>query len=243
MIEFRGRLILLDIEGTVSPLAYVHEVMFPYAREHVAEFLTDHWEQPKTMSALEQMAVDAGHSTFIEWCPMEPGSGNASAWVVAQVHRLMVEDAKLTGLKQLQGLIWEQGFRTGALCATLFDDVAECLHSWHAKGRDLRIYSSGSVQAQQLFFQHTQAGDLSGLVSGWYDTRTGGKRDPSSYSAIVEDTGCAPEEVLFVSDVVEELDAARAVNVKTALAIRPGNRETEAMQHPRIQTLREIVLT
>lgn len=243
MIEFGGRLILLDIEGTVSPLAYVHEVMFPFAREHVAEFLAEHWDRPQAMAALGQMAMDAGHGTLTEWCPTELGSGNASAWVVAQVHRLMVEDAKLTGLKQLQGLIWEQGFRTGALCATLFDDVAECLHSWYAKGRDLRIYSSGSVQAQQLFFQHTQAGDLSGLVSGWYDTRTGGKRDPSSYSAIVKDAGCVPEDVLFVSDVVEELDAARAVNVKTALAIRPGNRETEAMQHSRIQTLREIVLT
>lgn len=244
MIEFGGSIILLDIEGTVSPLAYVHEVMFPFAREQMAFFLREHLNKPQTVHVLQQMALDAGFASLGDWCPFPlEQQETARGWIMAEVYRLMAEDAKVTGLKQLQGLIWEQGFHAGALRASLFEDVAESMRDWCEQGRGVRIYSSGSVHAQQLFFQHTTAGDLTALISGWYDTTVGSKRDPSSYATIARHTGQAAGSILFVSDVVEELDAARAANLQTALAIRPGNRETEDAQHPRIHSLRDIHFT
>lgn len=241
MIAFEGEMILLDIEGTVSPLAFVHEVMFPYARQNVAQFLAVHGDEPETLKALHQMAQDAGCPSFEAWCPFPYHLPETRTWIVNEVHRLMDLDAKQTGLKQLQGLIWQQGFHAGDLRATLFEDVSETLEDWQGRGVEVRIYSSGSVHAQKLFFQHTVAGDLSPHMTGWYDTSTGSKREAASYVAIAQDSGRAPEGILFVSDVPEELDAARAANLQTALAIRPGNRETKDLQHPRLHSLRDIV--
>jgi enolase-phosphatase E1 len=178
MIEFRGKLILLDIEGTVSPLAFVHDVMFPYARKHAAAWLGAQWGH----EIIAQLARDAGVASF-------PHALDAEA----AVHRLMDADAKVTGLKQLQGLIWEQGFRTGDLRSTLFDDVVPALGRWRENDCEIRIYSSGSLHAQKLFFAHTTAGDLTPQLSGYYDTTTGSKREPASYTAIATDcrSACA----------------------------------------------------
>lgn len=242
MIRFQGGLILLDVEGTVSPLAYVHEVMFPFARQHAAAFLETHADDPEVLSVLEKMAQDAGQGTLAEWCPFPLPSAEAVHWLEARIHEWMDQDVKLTGLKQLQGRIWEQGFKTGALRAVLFDDVAEVLRAWHALGLQLRIYSSGSVHAQQLFFSHTTAGDLTPLLAGYYDTTTGPKREAASYAAIAADAGLAAEKVLFLSDVTTELDAARCAGMQTGLAIRPGNRETEGVQHPFFHSLHDIFI-
>ena len=237
MISFKGRLILLDIEGTVSPLAFVHEVMFPYARANVAAYLAAHLLDETVRSALEQMARDAGKATFADWCPA--GSDEAS-FVVSQVGALMDADAKVTGLKLLQGLIWQEGFHSGALRSTLFADVPAALGSWRAAGKELRIYSSGSIHAQKLFFSHTEAGDLTPALSGYYDTGIGSKKESASYAAIAKDANLDAGEILFVSDIVDELDAAKVAGMMTALAIRPGNKPAPPNDHPQITSLSDI---
>jgi len=227
MITFGGKLILLDIEGTVSPLAFVHDVMFPYARKHAGVYLATHWGA----AVIEQLARDAGLSAFATPAEAE-----------AAVHRLMDADAKVTGLKQLQGMIWEEGFRHGELRSTLFDDVPQALADWGHQGGEMRIYSSGSIHAQKLFFAHTERGDLTPHFSGYYDTTTGSKRETASYAAIAADCGLPPEQILFVSDLVEELNAARSAGMITALALRPGNKPAPPHDHPVISSFSEIVL-
>jgi enolase-phosphatase E1 len=227
MIEFRGKLILLDIEGTVSPLAFVHDVMFPYARKHAAAWLGAHWGH----EVIARLARDAGAASFLNALDAE-----------AAVHRLMDADAKVTGLKQLQGLIWEQGFRTGDLRSTLFDDVVPALDHWHENGLTIRIYSSGSIHAQRLFFAHTAAGDLTPRLSGYYDTTTGSKREAPSYTAIAANCGLPPNDILFVSDLVDELNAAQSAGMMTAHALRPGNKPQRESGHLAITSFGELVL-
>lgn len=239
MIAFHGKLILLDIEGTVSPLAFVHDVMFPYARKNVAAFLAAHFDDAATQRALDQMAHDAGQGSFADWCP---ANMDACSFVVTEVEQLMAADVKATGLKLLQGLIWEQGFHSGELRSTLFADVPQALAEWRAASIDVRIYSSGSVHAQKLFFAHTEAGDLTPHFSGYYDTTIGSKRDAASYAAIAADAGVRVGDVLFVSDIVAELDAASTAGMRTALAIRPGNKPSPPTDHPSITALDDIHL-
>jgi enolase-phosphatase E1 len=240
MIEFHGKLVLLDIEGTVSPLAFVHEVMFPYARTRLVSHLAAHWNEPAVQAAVEQMASDAGHASFAQWCSaaLQP-----DAFAADEARKLMDADVKATGLKMLQGLIWEQGFRDGALRSTLFDDVPAALQAWHAAGIDMRIYSSGSVHAQKLFFAHTEAGDLTPLFSGYYDTTIGSKREAESYRRIA--TECQPPaaDILFISDVVAELDAARSAGMDTRLAIRPGNVPPPAHDHATVHSFADLSLS
>ena len=243
MIGFAGRLILLDIEGTTSDLAFVHEVLFPYARHGVTGFLAAQCGSAAVHKALEQLARDAGAVNFAAWCPHPADSAEADAWVVAQVHRLMDADAKQTGLKQLQGLIWEGGYRDGTLRAHVFPEVPACLRAWKAAGLTLSIYSSGSVAAQKLFFAHTVAGDLTPLLSGYYDTNIGGKREPASYRAIAAKAQLPPQEILFLSDVPEELEAAHSVGYAIGLAERPGNRAVDDQRLPRFRSFEEITVT
>ncbi|MCF7785030.1 MAG: acireductone synthase [Prosthecobacter sp.] len=227
MITFGGKVILLDIEGTVSPLAFVHDVMFPYARQHAGVHLAKHWGT----AVIAQLARDAGVPSFASPAEAE-----------AVVHRLMDEDAKVTGLKQLQGMIWEEGFRNGELRSRIFDDVPIALASWCRQGIEIRIYSSGSVHAQKLFFAHTKRGDLTPHFSGYYDTTTGSKRESASYTAIAADCGLPADQILFVSDLVEELNAARNAGMFTALAVRPGNKPAPPHDHPAITSFSEIAL-
>src|SRR5262249_52930599 len=158
--------------------------------------------------------------------------------VCKEVTRLMDADAKATGLKQLQGLIWQRGFESGELKAHVFDDVPPALTAWNAAGKDVRIYSSGSVQAQKLFFGHTIAGNLLPQFRGHYDTTTGPKKEADSYRRIAADFKLPPSDILFLSDIVAELDAARAAGLKTALCIRPGNapaQNSAGEPHPAIE--------
>ncbi|HVY71538.1 MAG TPA: acireductone synthase [Verrucomicrobiae bacterium] len=242
MIQFSGGLLLLDVEGTVSPLTFVHDVLFPFARKNVASFLAKNAESAAVLAALDQMARDDGAKAFADWCPCPAGTAAAGSWTVARVHQLTDADAKLGGLKQLQGLIWEEGYRAGTLRSVVFCDVPAALASWHAAGRRTRIYSSGSAHAQRLFFTYTERGDLTPFLSGYHDTAIGSKRHPASYAAIAADAGFPPESVLFVSDVPAELNAARGAGMQTALALRPGNAPLETVDHPAITSLAGIVL-
>ncbi len=242
MIAFGGRLFLLDIEGTVSPLAYVHEEMFPFARAGLSNFLAGNLHRPEVAAVVARMAADAGCPDPAAWCGHDLASAGAGPAIVARAHALMDRDEKSTGLKQLQGLVWERGFHTGALRAALFPDVAPALHRWTNAGRRIHIYSSGSAHAQRLFFAHTDAGDLTPLMEGHHDTTTGPKQVAASYAAIATAAGVEPRNVLFLSDVVGELDAARAAGMQTALALRPGNRGVPTHSHPSFTSLEEIAL-
>jgi len=154
----------------------------------------------------------------------------------------MNRDIKETSLKALQGMIWRGGYESGEIVAHVFDDVPPALAQWADGGLDVRIYSSGSIEAQKFFFAHTAAGDLTRSLRGYYDTTTGPKREAASYAAIAADMRLEPRQILFVSDVGAELDAARTAGMATALAVRPGNREPGGVfDHEAVATFSEIV--
>ncbi|MEI7862440.1 MAG: acireductone synthase [Planctomycetota bacterium] len=232
MILFAGRGILLDVEGTTSSISFVYDVLFAFAREHVADFLARHADDPAVLALLAPLAADAGIPPTTDELPL----------ALAAID-LMNRDVKSTPLKALQGMIWREGFEAGELVAHTFDDVPGALELWASSGLDVRIYSSGSIQAQKLFFGHTAHGDLTAHLRGYYDTTTGPKRDPVSYEKIAADMGLEPRQILFVSDIGEELDAARRAGMATALAERPGNRPAGGLfEHEAIASFADIVV-
>ena len=242
MMAWSGRVILLDIEGTVSEIAFVHQVLFPYARQKVEGFLASHLAQPEIQDVIELMAKDAGAPHASSWCPFPIESPEGIAWLVQQVHAWMDRDAKLTGLKALQGFVWESGYRDGSLRSHIFPEVPECLKRWTELGKTVTIYSSGSRAAQKLLFGHTTAGDLTPWISAYFDTTSGGKRELTSYQTIARQLGVPESSVLFLSDIPEELAAAASAGMSTALVVRPGNRPTDDQKHPRIRSLDEITV-
>ncbi|NBT13856.1 MAG: acireductone synthase [Planctomycetia bacterium] len=229
---FDGRGILLDVEGTTSSISFVYDVLFEFAKRHVGDFLARHASDPVVARLAGDLARETG---------ADPAARPEQVALAAI--DLMNRDVKSTPLKALQGLIWRGGFESGELVAHVFPDVPPALEQWAASGLDVRIYSSGSVEAQRLFFGHTAAGDLLPHLRGHYDTTTGPKREPSSYAKIADDMGLAPRQILFVSDVGAELDAARAAGMATVLAVRPGNREPGGLfVHDAVESFTQIVV-
>jgi enolase-phosphatase E1 len=236
MVIFDGRAILLDVEGTTSSISFVYDVLFEHAKQHVASFLQTHREDPSVLELACGITAAAGTRLAVTEIAADPPRAALAAI------ELMNRDVKDTSLKTLQGMIWRQGFESGQIVSHVYDDVPPALCRWRDSGIDVRIYSSGSVEAQRLFFGHTSAGDLTSCLQGHYDTTTGHKREASSYERIAADIGVPPRQVLFVSDVGEELDAARAAGMSTALAVRPGNRPAGGtLAHDPIQSFDEIV--
>jgi enolase-phosphatase E1 len=203
------RAILTDIEGTTSSLSFVKDVLFPYARARLPTFVEQHAHDP----AVARLLDDA--RDLIDGRPSD-------AELVAHLLRWIDEDRKITPLKALQGLIWEDGYRRGDFQGHVYEDAERALRAWHARGLRLYVYSSGSVLAQKLLFAHTAFGDLSALFSGYFDTAIGGKRETASYQAIAAAIGLPPATILFLSDVREELDAARAAGMDTGWLVRAG---------------------
>ncbi len=245
MMAFHGRCVLLDVEGTTSSIRFVYETMFPYARRHLEAYLDEHWDEPATRDAVDRIARDAGHGGLDAWRRQAGAAGEAAArqLVREEVLRLMDGDVKATGLKQLQGLIWRAGFEGGELRAHLYEDVAPALRRWREAGLGIRIYSSGSVEAQRLFFGHTVAGDLLPFIDGHHDTTTGPKKEPASYRTIAQAAGLDPAHLLFLSDVPGELDAARDTGLRTALCLRPGNAPVPPGHgHPELRSFEEIAV-
>jgi len=193
------RAILLDIEGTTTPVRFVKETLFPYARARLAQWIAAHAGEPETRAACDALAL---HRVAED------------VDIAATACRLADADQKLTSLKTLQGLVWDAGYRDGSIIAPLYPEVAAALTRWHADGVRLAIFSSGSVHAQQLLFAHTDAGDLTPLLCAYFDTTIGAKGDASSYAAIAARLGVAPIEVLFLSDLRAELQAARAADMQ-----------------------------
>lgn len=218
--------VLLDIEGTTSSISFVHDEMFPFARRNLPAFLEQNWGSPRLKQTLDLLAQDREYQDRVDWLGDDSIDPQAQRDLVIQtVNQMMDKDLKATGLKQLQGDIWKSGFDHGKLVAHVWPEVANTLRNWKAAGIDLRIYSSGSVAAQKMFFGHSIDGDLLPLFSGHYDTRIGGKKDSSSYRTIIDDWGLPAEQILFISDVVAELQAASEAGLQTCLSIRPGNAE------------------
>jgi len=233
-LPIRG--ILLDIEGTTSSVSFVYDAMFPYVRKHLTFEVLTNWEEPTYIAACEAIARDAGHDSLASWFQSHrlrrDNPLRAADVVCREVIRQMDADLKATGLKQLQGLIWQTGFESGELEAHVYDDVPPALEAWNAVGKDVRIYSSGSIQAQRLFFGHTIVGNLLGHFRGHYDTTTGPKKEAESYRKIAADFGLPAGKVLFLSDIVAELDAARDAGLGTALVVRPGNAAGQTSSGP-----------
>ena len=225
--------ILTDIEGTTSSISFVKDVLFPYARDALPGFVREHGEQPEVRRWLDQVAVENGGI-----CSDEVIVETLQGWID--------QDRKHTALKALQGMVWEAGYREGDFAAPLYPDVAPALRAWHADGHRLAVYSSGSVPAQKLLFANTDAGDLLPLFSGFFDTEVGHKRDADSYRLIADRLDRSPGDILFLSDVVAELDAARDAGMRTVLLDRlddyPQPRIGDAAHgHDRVESFGDIV--
>ncbi|MBW8875567.1 MAG: acireductone synthase [Acidobacteria bacterium] len=215
--------VLTDVEGTTTSISFVYDVLFPYAAARLDRYCSQPDPGPELAAALSQLRREHDEETAKGMALPPFGADYA--------RRLMAEDRKSTGLKLLQGLIWEEGYLSGALQGHVFPDVPEALAAWRVAGLRLRVFSSGSVRAQQLLFGHTGYGDLTPLFEGYHDTTTGPKREAASYAAIAAAYGLAPGEILYLSDVREELDAAAAAGLRTGLLVRPGNQPSEPGGH------------
>lgn len=214
------RAVVTDIEGTTSSLSFVHRVLFPYARTRLAEFVAAHRDDPPVHAALDEARKLLG--------------GQPDDAQIAQAMLQWIDqDRKLAPLKAIQGMIWEEGYRRGDFTGHVYEDAARHLRRWKAQGLDLYIFSSGSVQAQQLLFRHTPYGDLTPLFSGYFDTRTGPKREAAAYRAISAAIGHPAGETLFLSDVPEELDAAREAGMATRWMVRE-TQPAPASAHPQV---------
>ncbi|WP_329861772.1 acireductone synthase [Stenotrophomonas sp. SMYL89] len=228
------RVILTDIEGTTSSISFVKNVLFPYARQALPGFVAEHGQDPDVRRWLDAVATEIGGAC-------------QDSLVVETLQGWIDQDRKHTALKALQGRIWDAGYRRGDYTAHFYPEVTAVLKGWHASGLPLYVYSSGSVPAQKLFFGFSGAGDLSPLVSGWFDTEVGGKREADSYRRIVQAIGVPAGEILFLSDVVEELDAAREAGLQTRLIDRlddyPLPRTGQATNgHERVENFQQIQL-
>ena len=211
------RAILLDVEGTTTPLAFVADTLVPYARAHLRRHVEQHAVEPEYARLLEQLRGE--HERDREAGQPVPAWGDEHAYL----DWLMDRDRKSTTLKDLQGRVWAEGYRRGDLKGEVFADVPGAFLRWRAQGLQLGIFSSGSVLAQQLLFRYSSAGDLTGHLRWHFDTTVGPKGDAASYHRIAAVMTLPPHAVLFLSDAVRELDAAQAAGLQTRLVVRPGN--------------------
>jgi len=220
--------ILTDIEGTTSSLSFVRDVLFPYSRAHLPAFIKAHAQDPliqKELEAINQLK----------------GAVLSQQEALDQLLTWIDQDQKVTPLKALQGLIWEAGYEQGDFHGHLYEDAARMLKVWASQGLKLYVFSSGSIKAQKLLFGHTEEGDLSPLFSDFFDTRIGSKQDPEAYRAIARATRQAASNILFLSDIGTELDAARAAGMATTQLIRE-NQPIHSEQHAVAKTFDDIVL-
>ncbi len=224
---------LLDIEGTTTPVTFVTDVLFPFARRRLREFLDAHAGDPAVATQIH--ALEREHAGESAEKPPAWTAADRIGSACVYLEWLMDRDRKATPLKALQGLIWADGYASGALRAIVYDDVRPAFERWRSGGRAIAIFSSGSVLAQKLLFAHTNAGDLTPFLSAYFDTTTGPKQESASYARIAETMGQRPAELSFVSDVAAELDAARAAGMATSLCVRPGAPEPASGVHRTIR--------
>src|SRR5262249_28793694 len=239
----RIRALLLDIEGTTTPIAFVHEVLFPFASAYLEQFLRRNRDRPGVSDDLKALAAERAAEPS-EAAGLPPWRDDRSDQLVvsaiAYARWLMARDRKSTALKSLQGKIWEAGYRSGELRGQVFPDVPRAFARWRRQGRGIAIFSSGSVLAQRLLFGHCTQGDLTPFISAYFDTTSGPKISAQSYRRIAVALECAPAEIVFLSDVGAELEAARSAGLETLLCVRPGSAEPGSTADPIIHTFDEL---
>ena len=207
------RYILTDIEGTTTSVKFVYDVLFPYFRQHIGELrqMTTDSEVQKAFRQTVELAAS-----------LENKKLNSVDDIINTLFRWSEEDRKITPLKTLQGILWQKGYENGEIKGHVYPEVSDCLKDWHEQGINIGVFSSGSVTAQKLIFGYSEAGDLTRFFSHYFDTTTGGKREAETYPKIAEAIGIEPEKILFLSDIVEELQAADAAGFQTVQLVRPG---------------------
>ncbi|MEJ1276774.1 enolase-phosphatase 1 [Cricetulus griseus] len=223
--------ILLDIEGTTTPIAFVKDTLFPYIKENVKEYLQTHWDEEECQQDVSLLRKQAEEDAHLDGAvPIPVASGNAGddlqqmiQAVVDNVYWQMSHDRKTTALKQLQGHMWKAAFTAGRMKAEFFADVVPAVRRWREAGMKVYIYSSGSVEAQKLLFGHSTEGDILELIDGHFDTKIGHKVESESYRKIADSIGCSTSNILFLTDVTLEASAAEEADVHVAVVVRPGN--------------------
>ncbi|KAG8515178.1 Enolase-phosphatase E1 [Galemys pyrenaicus] len=223
--------ILLDIEGTTTPIAFVKDILFPYIKENVKEYLQTHWEEEECQQDVSLLRKQAEEDSHLDGAVAIPaGCGNGAddlhqmiQAVVDNVCWQMSLDRKTTALKQLQGHMWRAAFAAGRLKGEFFEDVVPAVRKWREAGMKVFIYSSGSVEAQKLLFGYSTEGDILELVDGHFDTKIGHKVESDSYRKIAHSIGCSTNNILFLTDVTLEASAAEEADVHVAVVVRPGN--------------------
>jgi enolase-phosphatase E1 len=233
--------VVLDIEGTTTPVSFVSDVLFPYARERVGRYIASNIENSDVSETMQLLRAEWSEDLqrgepVPEWPAATRGAASA---ITHYLVWLMDRDRKSTALKTIQGRIWEAGFRDGTLRGEVFDDVPRAFSRWRNAGVGISIYSSGSALAQRLLFGHSVAGDLTPCIAQYFDTTVGAKREASSYTRIASAIGQAPGRLLFISDVPEELDAADAVGFQTTLCVR-GAEPHVSNEHHIIRSFDEV---
>ncbi|XP_076905553.1 putative bifunctional methylthioribulose-1-phosphate dehydratase/enolase-phosphatase E1 [Bidens hawaiensis] len=228
--ETTPRCVVLDIEGTTTPISFVTDVLFPYARDNVRVHLEETYETVDTkddIKLLRSQVEDDLQNGVAGAVPVpsdDAGKEAVIAALVANVEEMIKADRKITSLKQLQGHIWRTGFEKNEIKGVVYDDVSPALERWHASGVKVYIYSSGSRLAQRLIFGYTNYGDLRKYLCGFFDTKVGYKREATSYIEISESLGVdKPSDILFITDVIQEAEAAKAAGLEVVISVRPGN--------------------
>lgn len=240
--DLRAGAILLDIEGTTTPVSFVYQVLFPYARVNAKRFLERHLSLAEVSEDVLRLRNEHAEDVRNELNPpqlQDSGSRAHLDSLVTYIHWLIDRDRKTAPLKSLQGKIWKDGYETGELRGEIFKDVPPALERWQGQGREVSIFSSGSVLAQKLLFSHTTSGNLTPFINSYFDTAVGAKNDPLSYRRIAVDLRQLPSQVLFVSDVTAELDSAASAGMRTLLSVRPGN-QPQGGDHAVIHTFDEV---
>ncbi len=239
--------VLLDIEGTTTPVDFVYGTLFPFARAHVEEFLSQHYRNDEVAAEVEALKRqrEADAEVLADFPPWREDSLTARiASASAYVRWLMDHDRKVTAMKSIQGRIWEAGYRSREIRGQVYPDVAPAFERWRRQGRKIVIFSSGSVLAQRLLFAHSTAGDLTPQISAFFDTTIGPKQEAESYRRIAAALALSPSDVLFVSDVVAELNAACSAGMPTRLCVRGGaaaaGSQLTHQSHPSIHRFNEV---
>ncbi len=223
--------IVIDIEGTTSPISFVKEILFPYSKEKLESFIKENIDRPEIQKIIEDVKKEAGKDLSVNQ-------------TIETLKKWIDEDRKITPLKELQGLIWEEGFKTGKLKAPVYKDAYEKMKQWKQKGYRLYIYSSGSVKAQKLFFSHTEYGNILDLFSGHFDTKIGNKKEPQSYKKIAQEIGLKPEEIIFLSDNPDEIKAAAQAGMKVVRIVRKNDAQPiEGFPYKQVDSFEKIDLS
>ena len=224
------KVVLCDIEGTTTSITFAHQVLFPLSYERIEEFLRIHAESLHGEILLVKRQIGRPP----EQINLEEVIDTLKTWIKT--------DKKETALKSIQGKIWKEAFESGQIKGHVYPDVPEQLKSWTQQGIKIAIFSSGSVEAQKLIYRYSEVGDLTPFIWAYFDTSTGPKKDAGSYRLIAQELGVSASEILFLSDVVAELDAARSAGMKTVLIVREDTAPPTVNAHQTATNFREIFL-